>query len=447
MIQKQITEEMKKRKSAFNIDPEKRGIEMYNLIKKLYPICRSITGNGVRETLNIIREHIPIKIHEVASGTQVFDWTIPKEWNIKDAYIKNSKGEKIVDFKNSNLHILNYSVPVRKKMPLNELKRHLFTLPDYPNWIPYLTSYYKENWGFCMTYEQYKKLKEDIYEVVIDSTLEDGHLTFGELYIKGSEESEVLFSSYICHPSLCNDNLSGTALLTFLAKLLLNINLKYSYRFLFIPETIGAITWLSLNENKVSKIKYGLVTTCVGDPGKLTYKKSKDGNTVIDKIVEKVLIDSGAPYEIIDFFPLGSDERQFCSPGFNLSVGSLTRTLYGSPEYHTSADNLDFVGPEYLADSLKRYTEVVFILENNATYLNLNPKCEPQLGKRGLYNIIGAPKKCDIDILAMFWVLNLSDGTKSLLDISIRSGMKFTQLKNAADILLEKELIREITKV
>ena len=428
-----------------NLNAKKVGQEMYDLMKRLYPICRSITGDGVRETLKIIKEYIPIKIYEVPSGTQVFDWTVPKEWNIKDAYIKNLKGEKIADFNKSNLHVLNYSVPVHKKCSLEELKKHLFTLPEYPDWIPYLTSYYKENWGFCLTHRQYEELEEDIYEVVIDSTLEDGHLTYGELYIKGSKEDEVLFSCYICHPSLCNDNLSGPVLLTFLVKLLLDIDLKYSYRFLFIPETIGAITWLSLNEDKVSKIKHGLVVTCVGDSGNSTYKKSRDGNAIIDKVVERVLIDSGDQYEILDFFPYGSDERQFCSPGFNLPIGSLMRTPYGRfPEYHTSADDLGFVGQEYLADTFAKYLKVIYILEENYTYLNLNPKCEPQLGKRGLFRMIGSQKSGGVNELAMLWVLNLSDGTKSLLDISIRSGMSFKQIKDAADALFNKGLLKII---
>ncbi len=422
---------------------EKKGREMYKLMEKLYPICRSITGKGVRETLKIIKKHIPIEIHEIPTGIKVFDWTVPKEWNIKDAYVKNSKGEKIIDFKKSNLHVLNYSVPVHKKMSLEEIKKHLFTLPDYPDWIPYLTSYYKKNWGFCLTHKQYEKLEEDIYEVVINSTLEDGHLTFGELYIKGETEDEVLFSCYVCHPSLCNDNLSGTVLLAFLAKQLLDTDSKYSYRFLFIPETIGAITWLRLNEGKVSKIKHGIMATCVGDMGKSTYKKTRNGNSVIDRVVEKVLADSGEQYEIIDFFPSGSDERQFCSPGFNLPVGSLMRTPYGRfPEYHTSADNLDFVHPKYLADSFEKYIKVIFILENNVIYLNLNPKCEPQLGRRGLYRMIGSQKTGGINELAMFWVLNLSDSTNSLLDISIRSCTSFGQIKNAADTLLAKDLLK-----
>ena len=422
---------------------------MYELIKELYPICRSITGKGVRETLKIIKKHIPLEIHEVPTGTKVFDWAIPKEWNIKDAYIKNSKGKKIVDFKNTNLHVLNYSIPINKKCSLKELKEHLFSLPEYPDRIPYLTSYYKENWGFCLTHEQLESLEEDTYEVVIDSELKDGSLTYGELLIEGKSKDEVLISTYICHPSLCNDSLSGISLLTFLAKYLKDKNLKYSYRFLFIPETIGAITWLSLNEDKISKIKHGLVATCLGDSGKLTYKKSRKGNAVIDKAVEKVLKDSGDLHDIVDFFPFGGDERQFCSPGFDLPVGSLMRTLYGTfPEYHTSADNFDFVHPNYLADSFLKYLKVIYVLEQNRTYSNLNPKGEPQLGKRGLYRhthrrMIGGRLDGSHE-LAMLWVLNLSDGTNSLLDISLQSGMTFEQIKDAADALSDKDLLEAV---
>lgn len=424
---------------------DKVGQEMYKLMAKLYPICRSITGNGVRQTLKIIQEYIPIKINEVATGTKVFDWTVPKEWNIKDAYIKNSKGEKIVDFKKSNLHILNYSTPIHKTVSFKELKKHLFTLPDFPDVIPYLTSYYKENWGFCLPHKQYQKLKDDNYEAFINSSLKNGFLNYGELYLKGKRKEEILLSCYICHPSLCNDNLSGIVLLTFLAKSIMNQQLEYSYRFLFIPETIGAITWLSRNEDKISNIKCGLVATCLGDPGKSTYKKSRDGHSVIDKITEKVLVDSKEPYEIIDFFPVGSDERQFCSPAFNLPIGSLMRAPYGRfREYHTSADNLNFVQPKYLENSFVKYSLIIYILENNRTYLNLNPKCEPQLGKRGLYSMIGGQKKDNINELALLWVLNLSDGSNSLLDIAIRSGMEFQEIKRAADALFNKDLLRRI---
>lgn len=427
-----------------DVVPGNVGIEMYQLISELYPICRSITGNGVRETLNIIKKHILLEIHEVPTGTKVFDWPVPKEWNIKDAYIKNSKGEKIIDFKKSNLHILNYSVPFKKKVSLEELKEHLFTLPEHPDWIPYRTSYYKENWGFCIAHNQFTGLKEDEYEVFIDTSLENGHLTYGEYFIKGKKTEEVLISCHICHPSLCNDNLSGVALSVFLAKYLSQMSLKYSYRFLFIPGTIGSITWLCLNESTVSKIKHGLVAACLGDSGKFTYKRSRQGNSEIDRAVVNVLRNSGADYEILDFIPFGYDERQYCSPGFNLPVGCLMRTPHGRyPEYHTSADNLDFVQPEFLADSFIKYLSVIYILENNRKYLNLNPKCEPQLGKRGLYQAIGGQRDSKIRELALLWVLNLSDGNNTLLDIFDRSGIDFAVIKKAADALVECALLKE----
>jgi aminopeptidase-like protein len=412
-------------------------------MKQLYPICRSITGNGVRETLNVLQEEIPVQINEVKSGTKVFDWTVPKEWNIKDAYVKKSNGEKIIDFNKSNLHVINYSIPINKKVSLEELKTHLYTLPDYPEWVPYLTTYYNEDWGFAISHNQYEKLENDIYDVVIDSSLENGFLTYGEYYKEGKIKDEVLLSCYLCHPSLCNDNLSGVVLLTHLAKYISNIDTKYSYRFLFIPETIGAITWLSKNENILSNIKYGLVATCVGDRGNFTYKKTRQGNAEIDVIAEKVLQDLDEDFKIVDFFPSGSDERQFCSPGFNLPVGSLMRTMYGKfPEYHTSADNLEFISEPCLNSTIERYKEIIYIIENNNTYINLNPKCEPQLGKRGLYSKIGGNKKTRIDIMAIFWVLNLSDGNNSLLDISIKSEIKFIEIKKAADILEEHNLIK-----
>jgi len=421
------------------------GKEMYNLIERLYPICRSITGNGVRETLKILNEFISLEIKEVPTGKSVFDWTIPKEWNINDAFIKDSKGNKIVDFKKSNLHVLNYSVPIHKKFPLKELKDHLHTLPEFPNWIPYLTSYYKADWGFCLTHNQYESLKDDIYEVFIDSSLTDGHLSYGELFLKGKSDDEVLFTCYICHPSMCNDNLSGISLLTFLAKDMLNKELKYSYRFLFIPETIGAITWLNLNENKVSKIKHGLVVTCVGDSGKFTYKKTKNGNAVIDRIVKQVLDEAKEPYEIVDFFPAGSDERQFSSPAFDLPIGSLMRSMYAHyPQYHTSADDLNFVDPKFLENSFEKYAKIVSLLESDIRYLNLNPKCEPQLVKRQLYNTIGGQKDEWNNKMAIFWILNFSDGVNSLRDVSIISGIAFDELKKTAEILANKNLLKRL---
>ncbi len=276
-----------------NLRMDEVGREMYRFISELYPICRSITGNGLRETLRLIRNHIPLSIHEVASGTSVFDWTVPKEWNIRDAYIKDAKGKKIIDFAKSNLHVVNYSVPVRKKAPFKELKEHLFTLPSKPDWIPYRTSYYKENWGFCLSHKQFLELNEEEYEVCIDSSLTEGHLSYGEYYLKGDSPDEVLISCHACHPSLCNDNLSGVALATLLAKHLKPLSLRYSYRFLFIPGTIGSITWLSRNEEHVSRIKHGLVAACLGDSGKLTYKKSRRGNAEIDRVVVHVLKHSG----------------------------------------------------------------------------------------------------------------------------------------------------------
>ena len=417
--------------------------EMYDLMMDLYPICRSITGNGVRTSLNIIQKYIDLDIHEVKSGTRVFDWTIPKEWNISDAYVTNPNGEKVIDFKKSNLHVVSYSVPINKKMDLSELQSHLFTLPDQPESIPYHTSYYNENWGFCLRHTDYLKLEEGQYDVVIDSTLKDGSLTYGEYYIKGSSQEEILISCYICHPSMCNDNLSGIVIATMLAHYLKNINLKYSIRFLFIPETIGAITWLYFNEKKLSKIKHGLVITCAGDQGISTYKKSRQGDTQIDKIAEYVLEKSELPYSIVDFFPTGSDERQFCSPGFNLPVGSLMRTMYGKfQEYHTSADNLDFIKKDALFDTYQKYVKTIFIIDNNKVYTNQNPKCEPQLGKRGLYREIGAQKITRDVESAIFWILNLSDGKNSLLDIAKRSNINFEVLLETALKLENKNLLK-----
>ncbi|MEP0770804.1 DUF4910 domain-containing protein [Trichocoleus sp. ST-U1] len=429
------------------LNPDDIGNEMYQVISKLYPICRSITGNGFRETLKIIQELIPLEIHEVPTGTEVFDWTVPKEWNIKDAYIKNSQGERVVDFQKSNLHVVNYSVPVRKKMPFQELKEHLFTLPDTPEWIPYRTSYYKETWGFCLSHKQFLELKDEEYEVCIDSSLEPGSLTYGEYYIKGESPDEVLISCHACHPSLCDDNLSGIALSAYLAKHLSSISLRYSYRFLFIPGTIGSITWLCLNEAQAQKIKHGLVLTCVGDPGKVTYKRSRQGDAQIDRASLHVLKHSGQEHEIIDFFPYGYDERQYCSPGFNLAVGCFMRSQHGEfPEYHTSADNLDFVQPQYLADSFSKCLSIFHVLEGNGTYLNQNPKCEPRLGKRGLYKGIGGQKEGALNEMAILWVLNLADGNHTLLDIADRSGLAFDEIRRAADALLEHDLLKECLK-
>jgi aminopeptidase-like protein len=426
------------------LDLDAIGQEMYQFISQLYPMCRSITGAGIRETLHRVGELIPLAIHEVPTGTAVFDWTVPREWNIRDAYVKNARGERVIDFRRSNLHVVNYSVPVRQTMPLAELKPHLFTLPDRPDWIPYRTSYYQESWGFCLSHNQLLALSDGEYEVCIESSLEPGHLTYGECYLPGSSPDEVLISCHACHPSLCNDNLSGVALATFLARALDRLDRRYSYRLLFIPGTIGSITWLSRNEQQVGRIKHGLVLTCVGDSGGFTYKRTRRGDAEIDRAVAQALKQSGRPHTMIDFYPYGYDERQYCSPGFNLPVGCLMRTQHGRfPEYHTSADNLDLVRPECLADSLATCLETFAILEQNTRYQNQNPKCEPQLGKRGLYRAIGGQADAGISELAMLWVLNLSDGGHTLLDIAERSGLTFAAVARAAGLLLEHALLKE----
>jgi aminopeptidase-like protein len=420
------------------------GVELHRLTADLYPICRSITGEGLRETLRAVGRLIPLTLREVPTGTQVFDWTVPKEWNIRDAYVKNSRGERVIDFQSSNLHVVNYSVPVRQKMQLAELKPHLFTLSDRPDWIPYRTSYYKEDWGFCLSQRQLELLPEDEYEVVIDSTLQAGCLTYGECFLQGELPDEIIVSTHCCHPSMCNDNLSGIAVAAFLAKHLSLRPRRYSYRFLFIPGTIGAITWLALNEEKISRIRHGLVLTGLGDSGKLHYKKSRRGDAEIDRAAAHVLHQAPYDHQILDFSPYGYDERQFCSPGINLPVGRLSRSPHGTfPEYHTSADNLDFVHPEKLKESFDACLQILNLLDRNGTFLNLNSKCEPQLGKRGLYAMVGGRADAGVREMAMLWVLNLSGGNHSLLDISERSSLSFDSICEAAEALQEKGLLRE----
>ncbi len=419
------------------------GDKMHALVARLYPICRSITGDGVRDTLGIIHEQIPLEVHEVATGTKVFDWTVPEEWNIREAWIMDSAGERLIDFRELNLHVVSYSTPVRARLRLAELKDHLFTVANHPEWIPYRTSYYERNWGFCLSEKQLAKFAaEEEYEICIDSSLGDGHLSYGEYLIKGEVEEEVLISCHVCHPSLANDNLSGIALAVELARHLAENPRHYSYRFLFIPGTIGSITWLALNPDVVPRIRHGLVLTCVGDAGNLTYKRSRRGNAENDLAFAHVLAHSGEPHQIIDFFPYGYDERQYCSPGFNLPVGCLMRSRHGEfPEYHTSADNLSFVRPESMADSLAKCLSVVEILEHNKVYLNQSPRCEPQLGKRGLHQGLGAGEGRRLRELALLWVLNLSDGDHSLLDIAARSELSFKVIKEAAQALAATDLL------
>ncbi len=420
------------------------GAQAYGMARELFPICRSLTGEGNRQTLRILAGHIPLQIHEIPSGTEAFDWTVPKEWNIRDAYIKNLRGERIVDFTRCNLHVMGYSTPVDAVMPLQELKKHLVSEPNYPDWVPYRTSYYKEAWAFCVTQNQLLGMQDAEYEVRIDSTLADGNMTFGELYLPGTTEEEVLISTHICHPSLCNDNLSGITVAAFLAKALAASQRRYSYRFLFVPGNIGAIYWLSRNEDRVANIRHGLVLSNLGDGGAFVYKRSRRGDAAIDRCVANVLAHSGE-HKLIDFSPYGYDERQYCSPGFNLPIGRLSRTPHGEfPEYHTSADNLDLVRPEYLGESYAKCLEILQVLEGDRYYKNQNPKCEPLLGKRNLYGSVGGLRHMPNQQLALLWVLNLSDGDYSLLDISERSGLPFATIKAAADALAGTDLLREI---
>jgi len=418
------------------------GEAIYALAAEIFPICRSITGEGVRATLAHLSRHIDLTVHEVPSGMPVLDWTVPQEWTIREAYILGPAGERVVDFRTHNLHVLNYSAPVRARMPLADLKAHIFTLPEQPDLIPYRTSYYSRAWGFCMAHRQLEALAEGEYEVVIDSALGDGALTYGEFFHRGETEEEVLLSSHICHPSLANDNCSGLALLTLLAARLSRRKTRLSYRFLFAPGTIGAITWLAHNREILPRIGHGLVVSCVGDGGGPTYKRSRRGDAAIDRALAHVLRHAAPSAEVIDFFPYGYDERQFCSPGFNLPIGSFQRSQFGTfPQYHTSADNLDFIRPEHLGDSYRLIAAALDVLERNRLWRNIQPYGEPQLGRRGLYAALGGDGDAAARNMAMLWVLNLSDGEHTLLDIAERSSLPFAVIADTSERLHEHGLL------
>lgn len=431
-------------------EPETTGQDMHRLIAELFPIHRSIAGPGVRRTLEILQQHIPLKIHEVPSGTAVFDWEVPREWHLQEACIKDADGNKIVDVKQSNLHVINYSAPFRGRVTWAELRPHLVSLPEYPDWIPYRTAYFQEKWGFCITQRQFQALEKHPdarYEVCIDAEFVNGALSYGEFFLPGKTEAEVLISCNVCHPSLANDGLSGVAVAVFLAKYLQQLDRRYGYRFIFIPATIGAITWLHCNQSRLHRIKHGLILQVCGDSGPSTYKKSRPGNAEIDRAAAHVLKHSGRDYRILDFVPLGYDERQFCSPGINLPVGCLMRTPNGQyPQYHTSADNLDLVRPEHLGDSLAKCRAMVDVLENNRRYLNKKPFGEPRLDKWGLYHGYGSRPDWQELQQAILWVLNLSDGTHRLLDIAERAGMRFSLIRQAAQMLEKQRLLKEITE-
>ncbi|UCI29367.1 DUF4910 domain-containing protein [Mesorhizobium sp. B4-1-4] len=417
------------------------GQEIYDLAGRLFPICRSITGDGVRETLDVLSGHIDLQQHEVPTGTQVFDWTVPKEWNIRSARITAPDGRTVVDFADSNLHVVNYSLPFKGILPLNELRPHIYTLPEQPEAIPYRTSYYSPTWGFCMAHNHLMEMSDEFYQVEIDAELKEGSLTYGEYLHRGQTEREFLLSAHICHPSLANDNCSGLALLAILARTLRTRRTKYSYRFLFAPGTIGALTWLSRNETRAQLIDHGLVLSCVGDAGCVTYKRSRRGDAFIDRAMANVLRhEPGA--KLMDFSPYGYDERQYCSPGFNLPVGMFQRSVHGTfPEYHTSADNLDFLRPDCLQNSFRILNDVIDVVEEDWTPLNLFPKGEPQLGRRGLYAALGGHKSSGITSMSLLWVLNLADGQHSLLAMAERSGLSFKELAAAATLLSEHGLL------
>jgi len=421
----------------------KQELEAY--FDRLWPLNRSLTGNGNRETIKILSELIDLQQTEVPSGSQCFDWTVPPEWNVKEAWIKDNNGNKIVDFSECNLHLLGYSIPVNRKMPLSELKENIYTLPEQPDLIPYLTSYYKERWGFCMCHNQLMQLQDGIYEVFIDSVLDyNGSMTIADAVLKGSSEREILFSTYICHPSLASNELSGPLVAAFIYRELAKIeNRHYTYRFVFIPETIGSICYLSMHGDHLKKnLDAGYVITCIGNEGNFTYKRSRQGNSLADRSAEIILKQTETNYIIEDFFPGGSDERQYCSPGFNLPVGSLMRTRYGKyPEYHTSADNKSFLSFDAMGKSVAKYLDIINIFENNFYYKNLMPFCEPQLGKRGLYPTLGSQKKTTDFVEKMMWVLNLSDGTNDLISISERSKMPVMELIPIVKKLIDNRIL------
>jgi aminopeptidase-like protein len=419
------------------------GNVMYNLAERLYPICRSITGNGFRQSLAIIREILPgIQVTEIPSGTQVFDWTVPKEWNIHGGWIKKKSGEIVVDFKDSNLHVMGYSLPVHTTVSRDELLEHVYTIPDQPELIPYVTSYYKERWGFCMSDKQKQTLTDDEYEVMIDSTLEDGSLTYGELVLPGESQEEILISTYLCHPSMANDELSGPCVQTELVKYIKSQpKHRYTYRFLWVPETIGSITYLSNNWEMLQKhVKAGFVLSCVGDNRTYSIVYSKYADTLADRVLENILRFHYPDFKRYSFLERGSDERQYGSAGIDLPVCGFCRSKYQNfPEYHTSADNMSLISPEGLAGAYEVMVKVVNALENNG-YYQMVCKCEPQLGKRGLYPTISR-KGSNYSVRTMQHFIAYADGRNDLIGISNILGTPVDELIPIKNKLMEHQLL------
>lgn len=421
------------------------GSRMHELAGRLFPLCRSITGDGLRESLRLIGEKIPLCIERIASGEKVFDWEVPKEWVVREAWIKDNNGREIVNFRDHNLHLVGYSRPFHGRMRLADLLPHLHSKPELPDAIPYRTSYYHDDWGFCVAHRLLEQIEDVEYEVLVDTKLVDGELNYGELLIPGISDQEVLISCHCCHPSMANDNLSGMVVATELARRMLDQPLRYSYRFLFVPGTIGSIAWLAANQAIIPKICGGLVLACVGDPGPLTYKKSRHNGSIIDRAVDSVFRNHCPDAVIRNFIPYGYDERQYGSPGINLAVGCLSRTPYGCfPEYHTSADNLSFITEDALRDTLDKIERILFVVDNNTRHLNLKPMAEPQLGKYGLYAKTGGANANSFSEMAMLWVLNLSDGSNDLLGISEKSGIDFCEIHGAAQRLTDAGLLCDL---
>jgi aminopeptidase-like protein len=431
---------------ASDVSTSTVGDEAFELMGRLFPLCRSLSGEGVRATFDLLEEEIPLTRTEIPTGTRIFDWVVPDEWNVREAHITAPDGSRVVDLADSTLHVVSYSEPLRATLPLDALRERLHTLPEQPDVIPYRTSYYERTWGFCLTHRQLAELQPGEYEVVIDSTLEPGHLTYAELLIEGEGEEEVLVSTYVCHPSLANDNLSGIAVATALAKRLLDRRLRHSYRFLFAPGTIGPLAWLNQNLGGLDRVEHGLTLSCIGDAGSLTYKRSRRGDAEVDRAMGTVLRDSGAPHRVLPWEPWGGDERQFCAPGFDLPVGTLMRTPHGEfSGYHTSADSLERIRPKALGEAVDRCLELVEVLETNRRCINLSPFGEPQLGRRGLYRSAGGAVPTPDEERALLWVLNQADGNSTLLDIADSSKLPYAVIRSAAERLEEVGLIATVT--